>query len=358
MLLTNLAYCLKKPTGTTTYAQNLLPYLDRLPSRYLSALPLPGELDQKRIPVPADMTAADGMGGHAKRLWWTQTQLPKLFRENEGSLLFCPIPEAPKGQGIPYVMTVHDLIPLRFYRPWAAMHFYSRFYMPGLLAEARHIICNSQATADDVMHFFGCSAKDISVIPLAYDESRFRWLDLPTSNYFLCLGRSAPHKNWGRVLSAFAQLPQRQDYKLWLVGPTDARFTPHLLAQARELGIIHQVKVLDFLESEELVNVINQAIALVFPSLWEGFGLPIIEAMACGTPVITSNFAPMAEVAGNAALKVDPHCTQDIAEAMERTVRQDELRLHLSTLGLKQAQNFSQECMGYATGEILKSFMG
>ena len=357
MLLTNLAYCLKQPTGTTTYALNLLPYLDQLQSVYLSALSLPAKLEPKRIPVPGNMTAAAGMKGHARRLWWTQTQLPRLFKENQGSLLFCPIPEAPRGMKIPYVVTVHDLIPLRFYRPWAAMHLYSRFYLPGVLAEARHIICNSQATADDVMDYFDCSAKDISVIPLAYDETRFRWLDLPTSNYFLCLGRSAPHKNWGRVLAAFASLPQRQDYELWLVGPKDARFTPQLLAQARDLGIVQQVKVLDFLEPEELVKVINQAIALVFPSLWEGFGLPIVEAMACGTPVITSNFAPMSEVAGGAALLVNPYQMQDISQAMKQIMQQKDLRSHLSNSGRKYVFSFTQERMGRTTIEILQGFI-
>lgn len=357
MLLANLAYCLPEPTGTTTYAWNLLPYLDRLDPLYLSALPLPGELGQRRVPVPADMTAATGMKGHMKRLWWTQTQLPRLFKQNQGSLLFCPIPEAPRGQHIPYVMMVHDLIPLRFYRPWAAMRLYSRFYLPGLLAEARHIICNSQATADDVMRVFGCSAQDISVIPLAYDERRFRWLDLPLANYFLCLGRSAPYKNWGRVLAAFAQLPQRQDYELWLVGPTDDRFTPKLMEQARHLGIADRTKVLNFLEPEQLVTVINQAQALVFPSLWEGFGLPILEAMACGTPVITSNYPPMAEVAGAAALLVDPLAVNDIARAMERLIREEDLQIHLRKSGFNRLHNFSQQGMGEATLEVLRRFI-
>jgi glycosyltransferase involved in cell wall biosynthesis len=246
MLLVNLSYCLRQPTGTTTYALNLLPYCNQLQPRYLCPHPLPGQAEQWRIPVAAAMTAAAGTRGHLRRLWWTQTQLPHLVNETEASLLFCPLPEAPRGQRVPVVLTIHDLIPLRFYRAWSATRFYYRYYLPGLLAEAKHIICNSQTTADDVMAVFDRPAQQLSVIPLAYDESRFRWLDLPMANYFLCLGRSAPHKNWGRVLTAFAQLPRRTQYELWLVGPTDPRFTPPLLDQARELGIVEQVKVLDF----------------------------------------------------------------------------------------------------------------
>ena len=142
-----------------------------------------------------------------------------------------------------------------------------------------------------------------------------------------------------------------------MAGPTDHRFTPPLLAQAEELGIAHQLKVLDFLEPEELVNVINQAIALVFPSLWEGFGIPILEAMACGTPVITSNGLPMAEVAGDGALLVEPREDKSIAQAMERLVREEDLRHQLRTAGFANLKKFSQQKMGTATVEVLKQFM-
>ena len=207
------------------------------------------------------------------------------------------------------------------------------------------------------MATYGCAAKQLSVIPLAYDESRFRWLDLPPQNYFLCLGRSAPHKNWGRILSAFARLPQRHQYELWLAGPTDHRFTPPLLVQAEELGIAHLIKVLNFLGPEELVKVMNRAVALVFPSLWEGFGIPILEAMACGTPVITSNVLPMAEIAGDGALLVDPMDDQSIAQAMERLVKEEDLRQQLQTAGFANLKKFSQHKMGTTTIDVLKQFM-
>jgi glycosyltransferase involved in cell wall biosynthesis len=358
MLLVNLTYCLAQPTGTTTYALNLLPYLNALQPVYLSGRPLPGEAEQYRQPTPADMTAAAGMGGHLKRLWWTQTQLPRIYRQRHASLLFSLLPEAPIYQSVRSVVMVHDLIPLRFYRPWAAMRLYSRYYLPWVLSQAAHIICNSQATADDVMRFFGRPAHAISVVPLAYDEARFRYLDLPTRPYFLCLGRCAPYKNWQRVIAAFAQLPRQFHYELWLVGPEDPRYTPQLRHQVNELGLGHQVKFLDFLPEEELLTVLNQALALVFPSLWEGFGLPILEAMACGTPVITANLASMPEVAGNAALLVDPYRVEEIAQAMERLGRKDTLRSHLRQAGFQRIQHFSQRHMGEATVDILQTIDG
>ncbi len=358
MLLVNLAYCLQQPTGTTTYALNLLPYLHSLQPHYLISHHLPGIANPAQQVVPPGMTAAHGLRGHLKRLWWTQTQLPSLYRQTNASLLFSPIPEAPLGQGIPYVVTVHDLIPLRFYRPWAPLRLYCRHYLPHILSQAQHIICNSTATANDLMAFFGCPSHRLSPIPLAHDETRFRWLDLPTRHYFLCLGRCAPYKNWHRVMAAFAQLANRADYELWLVGPYHPRDTPRLQAQAEALGIADQVKVLNFLPDHQLVTVLNQALALVFPSLWEGFGLPILEAMACGTPVITANLASMPEVAGDAALLVDPYQVNAIAEAMARVGREDGLRTHLRKAGFERLRQFSPQRTGKATVEVLGKVMG
>jgi glycosyltransferase involved in cell wall biosynthesis len=160
------------------------------------------------------------------------------------------------------------------------------------------------------------------------------------------------------VIAAFAQLPRQFHYELWLVGPEDPRYTPHLRHQVNELGLGHQVKFLDFLPEEELLTVLNQALALVFPSLWEGFGLPILEAMACGTPVITANLASMPEVAGDAALLVDPYRVEDIAQAMERLGRKDTLRSHLRQAGFQRIQQFSQRRMGEATVDILQTIDG
>lgn len=354
MLLVNLAYCLEQPTGTTTYALNLLPYLGDLSPRYLCGQPLPGVECQ---PVAVDMTAAQGFKGHLKRLVWTQTQLPQIYRQTEASLLFSPIPEAPLGQGIPFVITVHDLIPLRFFKPWAPLRLYCRHYLPLLLAQAQRVLCNSTATANDLMDLLGCPSDRLLPIPLSADTQRFRWLDLPRQNYFLCLGRCAPYKNWQRVISAFARLPQRQEYELWLVGPPDARYQPQLLAQAKALGIEQQIRWLSFLPEDDLVTVLNQALALVFPSLWEGFGLPILEAMACGTPVITSNLASMPEAAGDAALLVDPYDVDDIAQAMRRVGREDTLRSHLQQAGFRQVAQFSQRRTGEATAAALQQVM-
>lgn len=351
-LLVNLAVVFPQPTGIATYSLNLVPHLQRLAPTVISAQPLEG---MKVVPCPAGMTPPFGTRGHIKRLLWTQTQLPKLYRELGASLLFSPLPEAPVSQGCRTVVMVHDLIPLRFPRQWHPITTYWRTYVPAVLHQAKHLLCNSVATAEDLMHFYGLPAHKITPIPLAYDAEHFRWLDLPPRNYFLYLGRTTPYKNVHRLIAAFAQ--GSQDTELWIAGPLDRRYTPSLQLQADQLGVGARVKFLNYVDYSDLPSLLNQAIALVFPSLWEGFGLPVLEAMACGTPVITSNRSSLPEVIGDAGLLVDPEQVSEIAEAMGAIERDPHLRNTLRAKGIDRAQQFSWAKTGQATAALLETLI-
>ncbi|MBF2026853.1 MAG: glycosyltransferase family 4 protein [Oscillatoriales cyanobacterium C42_A2020_001] len=350
----NLAFLPVKPTGLATYAINLLPCLQSLDPTLLVAHPREGF---DCYPAPAGLTHEQGRQGHFSRLQWTQFQLPGIYRQLKSTLLFSPIPEAPLWSGCRFVVTVHDLIPLRFFRKFTPLWAYQRYYMPLVLQQAQHIICNSHATAQDVVDFFKIPASKITPILLAHDAENFRFLDLPTRNYFLYLGRNDPYKNLQRLIAAFAQLPDRLSYELWIAGPGDDRYSPALVEQIAELGLTAQVKFLDYVPYAELPVVINQAIALVVPSLWEGFGLPVLEAMACGTPVITSNLSSLPEVTGDAALLVDPYDINAIADAMHTLAINPTLRSQLRAASLARASQFSWEKTGNATVEILKQFI-
>mgnify|MGYP001791637889 FL=1 len=361
-MLVNLAYLLRKPTGTTNYALNLLPHLTPLNPCYL-ATAASGLGEDEYIAVPPNLTAESGLSGHLRRLLWTQLRLPQLYRQQvaqqrAADLLFCPIAEAPLFTRCRFVVTIHDLIPLRF--PISkAQTWLHRYYIPRVLAAAEHVICNSQATADDLMQFYGLRAKQITPILLAYDADHFRPLNLPQRHYFLLLGRHAPYKNYAVVLQALAQLRDRQgdDYELWIAGPSDPRYTPDLKQQVQALGLTPQVKFLDYVPYAQLPVLLNQALALVMPSLWEGFGLPVLEAMACGTPVIASNLASIPEVAGGAALLVNPTEAAAIAQQMQAVANDAQLRQQLSTAGLQRAAEFSWQQTGKATAALLRTFL-
>ncbi|NEQ99696.1 MAG: glycosyltransferase family 4 protein [Cyanothece sp. SIO2G6] len=339
------------------YAANLFPHLQALNPTLLSSVPVPGFAHR---PVPKGMTAEQGFKGHLRRLVWTQTQLPEIYRTEQAALLFSPIPESPLYSSVRSVVTVHDLIPLHFGKPRSPLTLYQRYYVPAVLRQSYHIIANSQATANDVVTFFNIPARKITPIPLAYGAENFRFLDRPTQPYLVYLGRCDPYKNVGAIIQALAELVGAiaPEITLKIAGSRDPRYTPMLEQQAQALGIAHRVEFLDYVPYDQLPILLGEAIALVFPSLWEGFGLPVLEAMACGTPVITSNRASLPEVAGDAALFIDPDDPATLTDAMLQVITDDELRQQLRQAGLARAQQFSWAKTGAATVEVLRQQLG
>ncbi|PMB19801.1 mannosyltransferase [Fischerella thermalis CCMEE 5198] len=386
-LLINLSVVFSQPTGIGNYAKNIFPYLKPLNPTLLTALNYP---EFKCYSIPGNLTPADGTKGHFDRLLWTQFKLPKIYKNLKYQLIFSPLPEAPLYSNCRFVVMVHDLIPLRFPKRFSPLTPYFRYYIPQVLQQAQHIICNSQATATDITDFYQVPTRKITPILLAHDVNHFRpvredmgtWgqgghggqgsslsslssriscVSIAASSkscpYFLYIGRHDPHKNLHRLIAAFASLPNHFDYQLWLAGPQDKRYTPLLQAQIEELGIGKQVKFLDYVPYGELPKIISGAIALVFPSLWEGFGFPVLEAMACGTPVITSNISSLPEVAGDAAILIDPYNIREITEAMDKIATNIQLRDRLSMASITRANQFSWEKTGLATVEVLKQYL-
>jgi glycosyltransferase involved in cell wall biosynthesis len=357
-LLINLSVLFPKPTGISTYILNLLPYLKSLEPTLLTPN---NYLDFNCYSIPNDLAPDRGAKGHLKRLLWTQFQLSSIYRKLNANLLFSPLPEAPINSDCRFVVMVHDLIPLRFPSFTAPLTHYFRYYVPQVLQQAKHIICNSQATAKDITEYYQIPAHKITPIPLAYDPNHFRPIEdnnKPEHPYFLYLGRPNPYKNLPRLIAAFAQLPRDlADYHLWIAGAFDRRYTPNLQQQAQELAVSDRIKFLDYIAYNDLPKVISQATALVFPSLWEGFGLPVLEAMACGTPVITSNLSSLPEVATEAAILMDPYRVEEIAHAIKIIAQDQQLSSKLSNLGLQRARDFSWQKTGLATAAILRQYL-
>ncbi|MEH2246189.1 glycosyltransferase family 4 protein [Nostoc sp.] len=353
-LIINLSILLSKPTGISNYADNLVPYLKFLQPTLLTAK---NYSDFNCCLVPDNLTPDQGTKGHFRRLIWTQFELPQIYKNLRSHLLFSPLPEAPIYTNCRFVVMSHDLIPLRFPKHFSRLTSYHRYYVPQVLNQAQHIICNSSATARDIIDFYQIPTSKITPIPLAHDRTHFCPLNLPTRNYFLYIGRQDTYKNLQRLITAFAALSNSNEYELWLAGPTDLRHTPVLQVQVEKLGITNRVKFLNYIPYSELPKIINQAIALVFPSLWEGFGLPVLEAMACGTPVITSNLSSLPEVAGDAAILINPYNTGEITEAMQTIATDSGLRSRLSSQGIIHSQQFSWEKTGKATSEVLSRYL-
>jgi glycosyltransferase involved in cell wall biosynthesis len=348
MLLLNYRPVLRQPTGIGVYANGVLPALQGLEH---------------------SLILGGGEGGakeRLKRLAWSQARLPERARQAGASLIFTPAPEGYLGrQSIPQVVMVHDLRPIS--HPERSMQsLYFRAWVPPLLRSCQRVITNSQFTASEIERSTGLAASRISVIPLGYDDQLFRPASPGSPRqappvlaglrgpYLLHLGQAYPHKNLERLIRAFAQVaPQHPELNLVLAGKPHGSETPRLQGLVETLQLQDRVRFLAYVPYGQLGDLYRGALALAYPSLWEGFGLPVLEAMACGTPVLTSFGSGTEEVAADAALLVNPTDPGAIAEALAALASQPELRADLIGRGLARAAGYSWQRTGAATRELL-----
>lgn len=257
------------------------------------------------------------------------------------------------------VVTVHDL----HYRALPEAHpglrsLGMRMLVPAAAKRSRRVIAPSEATAADVVRYLGIARDRIDVVPEALghplaEPTRSRAevrADLQAGGRKLLLTVSAkrPHKNLPRLLDALAALDERP-LLILPGGPTEHE--DELRAQAGAIGVADDVRFLGWVSGAELEDLYRAADAFVFPSLLEGFGLPVLEAMARGIPVATSSRTSLAEVAGDAALLFDPEDTVSIAQAVERLLHDADLAATLGAQGVEQAARFSWERAAEGTVE-------
>lgn len=258
----------------------------------------------------------------------------------------------------PLVLSLFDLIHLRYPEEYSALHpLYYRLIVRRLARRARAVVTLSEASRNDIVERLGIAPSKVRVIPLAADPvfrppapadmARLSSLWGLEPGYLLHLSNYRSHKNAEGVVRAYARLRARAGVKapLVLAGRPPARFRAWLENE----GVGPDVRVLGDVGNRDLPLLYAAASVFVFPSRCEGFGLPPLEAMACGTPVIASNVSALPEVVGDDALLVDPEATDAIAEAMERLLSNDDLRADLAARGISRAATFSWERVARAT---------
>jgi glycosyltransferase involved in cell wall biosynthesis len=223
---------------------------------------------------------------------------------------------------------------------------------------ARKVICVSDFTAREFERLVGAKAGQLEVIHNGMDESWFASISsmrMQENPYFLFVGNVKPHKNIQGLIRAFAAIAERIPHDLVIVGQRSGFITADRVAEklAREIG--SRVKFTGFVELAELRQWYGHAAALVFPSFYEGFGFPPLEAMAVGCPVIASNVAAVPEVCGDAALYCDPHDVRSISAAMLTITEDMALREQLVLKGERQAHKYRWADAAARTGAILQS---
>ena len=298
-----------------------------------------------------------------------QTRLPWVVRRLRLDVLHSPYYIKPYLLPCPSVVSLYDLISARYPEylpsPWARLAFAATTRLA--ITTARRLITLSAASRRDLAELYGVPPERVTVTPLAADE-RFqpiaeakileavrRKYDLP-ERFVLYLGSNKPHKNLVRLVEAWFQVSRSKfqvatasdvkrgtwNLKLVLAGHWDPRY-PQAQQKATELGLGEAVRFLGDVSEADLPALYNLATVFAFPSLYEGFGLPPLEAMACGTPVVCANTSSLPEVVGDAALLFDPLDVPAMAATIAQALSDASLRAALRARGLARARLFSWE---------------
>lgn len=277
-----------------------------------------------------------------------QWEILKSFRRSDARLLHAPHYNVPAAMASQCVVTVHDLIHLLFpqFLPSRLAYLYAQFFLRVVIPRTRSILTVSEYTKNDLIKYLKIKESHITVTPLGFDpafspQAKTQFADLQRrlripDKYFLYVGNLKEFKNTPRLLKVYASLRHKTPGcpALVLAG---RNFIDGFEEAIRETpGVLH----LSSVDRQDLPALYGGAFALVFPSLYEGFGLPPLESMACGTPVICSNVASIPEVVGDAALFVDPHDQQSIEKAMSRLLNDSELHQTLQKKGIARAARF------------------
>ena len=303
----------------------------------------------RRIDMPGDRFAA-----------WLQVRLPLAIRHDRPDLMHFPANTAPKWCPAPFVATIHDLIPLLV--PGEASPEQMLAFERGVgraVTHAARIITPSSATRDALHQRLDVPLDRMIVIPWAPDDriaaearqgfcprrrQRLRDTYGLGQRWLLSFSGGTPRKNALGVLRGFARVPLhvREDFQVVLAGCEPATVRDELAREAQRLGLADRCRVLGFVPYRDLPALLRGASGLLMPSRGEGFGLPILDAFACGVPVLTSNLDSMPEVAGNAAVYCDPEDPDSIAAGIARLLNPP-TAAHLVPRGYKQLARFSWE---------------
>ncbi len=288
--------------------------------------------------------------------WSGQTRLRQQIREYHPDVVHFPYHVHPYRLGIPSILTLYDVIPRRFPHYFSPLTRWKiELIQRAALHSAHAFLAISQSTAQDFMSLYRIPPERIVITPLAPDPifhprptdvvTAFRQrLGLPR-NYLLYLGSNKPHKNLIRLVQAWHNALNQgldRDAMLVIAGHWDDRY-PQPKSLVSRLGLQHRVRFLGAVSSEELPLLYAAAHAFIFPSLYEGFGLPVLEAMACGIPTGCSRAPGLIEVAGEAALTFDPTHIEDMTTTIVRLMTDERFRTTLRQRGLARAASFRWE---------------
>ena len=287
---------------------------------------------------------------------WEQYSLPKAAKKYDLDLLHCTSNTAPLWSKIPIILTLHDII---FLEPRDRLNksiyqnlgwFYRRSVVPRILKKCRRIITVSNFEKNNIIKTLGIPEEKMAMIYNGYtswfrptQDIEFiyrRYIDTPS--YFFFLGNTDPKKNTERTLIAYSRYLERSDMKRrLLMADLDEEYLNDIIERNKIENIREKIVIPGYIENRDLPYIYNNAFAFLYPSLRESFGIPLLEAMACGTPVITSNTSSMPEIGGQDAILVNPENPDEITEKMLQLEKDPAFYARQEEVGLQRATFFS-----------------
>jgi len=313
--------------------------------------------------VPIDLPA------RGLRLAWEQVGLPKRVREHRLQLLHSPHYTMPLSHPVRSVVTFCDMT----FVLYPEVHqLVKRTYFPAMMRwSARHadrLITISESTRDDLVRLWGIDPARVTPVPLAagaeYQPAAPATIasvcarySLPPRGYVLYLGVLEPRKNVDQLVAAFGRMTGRFPDLLLAIAGKRGWMYDRIFSQVEALGLADRVRFTGYVPEEDLPGLYGGARLFTYPSRYEGFGLPVLEAMRCGVPVVTTNVSSMPEVAGDAALLVDPDDVAGLADAMMRILESSSLAEDLARRGRLRATSFSWERCATETRQVYQQVL-
>ncbi len=342
-------------SGIGTYIQNLLPRLVAAkPKLRFHLLGSTADLSKFTWTDAPNVTVTDC----GSPLYSVREQLElRQKTPSETDLFWSPHYNVPILYSGKLLVTVHDV----FHLAQPDMSVPKKLYAKGMFRAVRQkadaIVTVSEFSKDELIRLTGQGKQEVTPIHIGVDEA---WFDVPDrprpygKPYILFVGSVKPHKNVGGLVRALALAQHKIPHDLVIVGRREGLLTAdeEVAALAQSLG--ERVHFTGFVQDEHLKQFVKHADALALPSFYEGFGLPPLEAMACGCPALVSNAASLPEACGDAALYCDPHSPEDIAEKLVLLTEDKTLRTSLRQKGLERARRFTWEACAEKTLEVLE----
>ncbi len=354
--------------GSGQYAFEILKNLEKINSdnEYTVLIPTPPRND-----LPKERTNWKYRVLKPNKLW-TRIALPLALytSKNKPDVFFSPTHYIPRFSPVKRVCAIFDLAYLHFPEMFNQRDLYQlKNWTKYSIENSYKILAISEFTTQDIVENYKVSQEKIMVTPLGYDSARFtvhssQYTDKAKKkygiegDYIIYIGTIQPRKNLVRLIEAFSKLTPSFDVKLVIVGKTTGPGRQgwkyeDILNAPKQFGVEGRVIFTGFAPTDDLPPLLSGSKLFVLPSLWEGFGIPVLEAMACGTPVVVSNVSSLPEVAGDAGTFIDPYSVDSIKEGIEGLLKDEKLRQKKIQLGLERVNKFSWENCARKTLETL-----